>query len=59
MITFFLKGGIDESRTFLETLKLFACAESLGAVECLAEHPEIMTHASVPAEMRKKVRENE
>lgn len=55
MITFYLKGGMDESRVFLEKLKLFACAESLGAVECLAEHPAIMTHASVPAEMRKKL----
>ena len=39
MITFYLKGGLKESRTFLERLKLFALAESLGAVECLAEHP--------------------
>lgn len=53
MITFYLKGGIDESRQFLETLQLFALAESLGAVESLAEHPAIMTHASVPAEQRK------
>jgi len=53
MITFFLKGGLPESRTFLENLKLFALAESLGAVESLAEHPAIMTHASVPADKRK------
>jgi len=53
MITFFLKGGLEESRVFLESLRLFKCAESLGAVECLAEHPAIMTHASVPAEKRK------
>lgn len=55
MITCYLKGGIEESKVFLETLKLFACAESLGAVECLAEHPAIMTHASVPPEMREKL----
>lgn len=55
MVTCYLKGGIEESRVFLEKLKLFACAESLGAVECLAEHPAIMTHASVPAEMRVKL----
>lgn len=55
MITCYLKGGIEESRIFLEKLKLFACAESLGAVECLAEHPAIMTHASVPPEMRVKL----
>lgn len=39
MITFFLKGGKEESLCFLEHLKLFALAESLGGVESLAEHP--------------------
>ena len=34
-------------------MKIFACAESLGGVESLIEHPAIMTHASVPAETRK------
>jgi len=55
MITFFLKGGLKESRVFLENLHLFVCAESLGAVESLAEHPAIMTHASVPPEQRVKL----
>jgi cystathionine beta-lyase/cystathionine gamma-synthase len=32
---------------------VFACAESLGGVESLAEHPAIMTHASIPAENRR------
>ena len=54
MITFFLKGGITESRRFLENVKLFALAESLGGVESLVDHPAIMTHASIP----KKVRED-
>lgn len=53
MITFFIKGGMEEARTFLENLSLFALAESLGAVESLAESPVIMTHASVPPEQRK------
>lgn len=53
MITFYLKGGMDESRRFLENVKVFALAESLGGVESLIEHPAIMTHASVPAENRK------
>ena len=53
MITIYLKGGIEESRTMLENTRLFACAESLGGVESLIEHPAIMTHASVPAEHRK------
>ena len=53
MITIFLKGGIGESRRFLEHVRIFALAESLGGVESLIEHPAIMTHASVPAEQRK------
>ena len=55
MITIFLKGGIDESRRFLEAVGIFALAESLGGVESLIEHPAIMTHASVPAEARAKL----
>ncbi len=53
MITFFIKGGLPEARTFLERVRLFTLAESLGGVESLIEHPAIMTHASVPAENRK------
>ncbi len=55
MITIFLKGGVEESRRFLETVEIFALAESLGGVESLIEHPAIMTHASVPAEARAKL----
>jgi len=55
MITFWLKGGLTQSRQFLEALKIFALAESLGGVESLAEHPAIMTHASVPPEERVKL----
>lgn len=53
MVTFLIKGGLSESKQFLENLKIFHLAESLGAVESLAEHPAIMTHASVPSEQRK------
>ncbi len=53
MISFELKGGIEASRAFLKALRVFACAESLGGVESLAEHPAIMTHASLPAEARR------
>lgn len=53
MITFFIKGGLTASRKFLESVEIFALAESLGGVESLIEHPAIMTHASVPAEQRK------
>lgn len=52
MITFFVKGGLEAARTVLENVKVFALAESLGGVESLIEHPAIMTHASVPAEIR-------
>lgn len=55
MITFFIKGGLEASRKFLESVQVFALAESLGGVESLIEHPAIMTHASVPAEQRKKL----
>ncbi len=53
MITFFIKGGLAASKKFLESVQVFALAESLGGVESLIEHPAIMTHASVPAEQRK------
>lgn len=52
MITCVLKDGLDSSKCFLERLQLFSLAESLGGVESLVEHPAIMTHASVPPDMR-------
>lgn len=55
MITFFLKGGLPESRRFLENVKIFALAESLGGVESLVDHPAIMTHASIPKEIREQL----
>ena len=48
MISLELDGGLDAARRFLSALRLFALAESLGGVESLAEHPAIMTHASIP-----------
>ena len=53
MITIVLKGGLKTATTFLERTKIFALAESLGGVESLIEHPALMTHASVPTEVRK------
>lgn len=55
IITFFIKGGLDAARRFLERVKIFSLAESLGGVESLIEHPAIMTHASLPKEVREKV----
>lgn len=52
MISFTLKGELDDARAFLSKVKLFTLAESLGGVESLIEHPAIMTHASVPPEVR-------
>ena len=43
---------MPRARAFLKKLEIFALAESLGGVESLAEHPAIMTHASVPPDMR-------
>lgn len=52
MITCVLRGGLDDSRKFLERVKIFSLAESLGGVESLIEHPAIMTHASIPVDQR-------
>jgi len=52
IVTCIMKGGLTSSRTFLERLQLFTLAESLGGVESLIEHPAIMTHASVPPDVR-------
>lgn len=52
MITFFIKGSLEDCRKFLESLKVFTLAESLGGVESLVDHPAIMTHASIPKEVR-------
>jgi cystathionine beta-lyase/cystathionine gamma-synthase len=53
MISFELKGTLAQASAFLRALRVFACAESLGGVESLAEHPAIMTHASLTAEARR------
>lgn len=55
MITFNLKGGLDEALSVLKKLKLFTLAESLGGVESLIEHPALMTHAAIPESHRKKL----
>jgi len=52
MISFVLRGGLEAARAFLKAVRLFACAESLGGVESLIEHPAIMTHASIPKQTR-------
>jgi cystathionine beta-lyase/cystathionine gamma-synthase len=53
MVSFTLKGDdMEEAKTLMEHLKVFALGESLGGVESLCTHPATMTHASIPAEER-------
>jgi cystathionine gamma-lyase len=55
MLSFELGGRnvLARARRFLERLHVFTCAESLGGVESLAEHPALMTHASIPPDRRR------
>ena len=52
MISFYIQGQLENAKRFAENVRIFQCAESLGAVESLVNHPAIMTHASVPPEVR-------
>jgi len=52
MIAFWIKGDINTAKKFLQALKVFTVAESLGGVESLVEIPCIMTHGGVPAEKK-------
>jgi cystathionine gamma-lyase len=54
VVSFEVSSG-DAARSFLERLRVFTLAESLGAVESLAESPALMTHASIPEETRTRV----
>lgn len=55
MVSCVLAGGEEAARIFMGSTKLFACAESLGSVESLVNYPAIMTHASVPVEVRRRI----
>jgi cystathionine beta-lyase len=56
MVSFTFKSGKKEDAIkFLENLKVFTLAESLGGVESLANHPALMTHASIPEDKRKEI----
>jgi len=52
MISVYLQSDLEGTRRFLENVHWFTLAESLGGVESLIEHPAIMTHASIPADIR-------
>jgi cystathionine beta-lyase/cystathionine gamma-synthase len=53
MLSFVLKGSVEDGMRFTARTRVFALAESLGGVESLIEHPPSMTHASIPAEQRR------
>jgi cystathionine gamma-lyase len=55
IISIDVKGGLEAARRMLERCRLFSLAESLGGVESLINHPAIMTHASVPVEIRERL----
>ena len=52
MLAFYMKGDLEQTKLFLKSLKIITLAESLGGYESLAEHPALMTHASVPKDQR-------
>ena len=52
IVSFAVKGGLEEARRVLERCRIFTLAESLGGVESLVDHPGLMTHASIPPEQR-------
>ncbi|PSN57159.1 Cystathionine gamma-lyase [Blattella germanica] len=54
MLTFFIKGGREETALFLKSLKVFTLAESLGGFESLAGLPSVMSHGNLTAEQRVK-----
>jgi len=53
MLSFDLRGDIDDVRRFVESLRVFTLAESLGGIESLIAHPATMTHASMSADVRR------
>lgn len=55
MITVSVDGDLSKTKRFVEQLRVFSLAESLGGVESLVDHPAIMTHASVPLERRRQL----
>jgi cystathionine gamma-lyase len=55
IISIDLRGGLEKARRMLERCELFSLAESLGGVESLINHPAIMTHASVPEDIRARL----
>ena len=55
IVSFYIKGDLSMTKTFLEKCEIFSLAESLGGVESLIEHPAIMTHGSIKKEIRQEL----
>lgn len=55
MVTIVLHGGFEAASRLMSATRLFSCAESLGGVESLINHPAVMTHASIPREVRERI----
>ncbi|GLV26681.1 Cystathionine gamma-lyase [Carabus blaptoides fortunei] len=55
MICFYIKGGLEESRKFLNNVKVFTPAGSLGEVQSLIELPYLWSHASVPKDQKARL----
>ena len=55
MVSFELRGTLEQARRFVAATTVFTLAESLGGVESLIELPAAMTHASIPADVRRKI----
>ena len=55
IVVVYLRGGLKESRCFLENMKLFRCAESFGGVESIVKHPALMSHSYMDAKLRQEI----
>jgi cystathionine beta-lyase/cystathionine gamma-synthase len=55
VVSFKLKGGLNECNVFFKKLKIFQLADSLGGIESLANYSALMTHDYFPSELRLKI----
>ena len=55
IVSFCIKGGLNEANAFFRKLKIFQLADSLGGVESLVNYSALMTHESFPPELRRKI----
>ena len=55
MITFLINGNLEDTERFLSKFRVFGLAVSLGSVDSLIQAPAVMTHGSVPLEIREEL----